>query len=66
MAAATNRQARERRRDPSGGLLTKAEFGEVYDQHGDELWRKAMEEEGSDNSEEENSSIESVRLWLMP
>eukprot|EP01043_Picozoa_sp_COSAG02_P050273 COSAG02_NODE_5149_length_4589_cov_52.640757_5_plen_232_part_00 len=41
MAAAMNRHARERRRDPSGGLLTRSEFAEIYDHHSDGLWREA-------------------------
>lgn len=44
MAAATNRQARERRRDPSGGSLTRSEFAEIYEHHWEELWRESATE----------------------
>jgi hypothetical protein len=47
MAAATNRHVRERRRDPSGGLLTRSEFAEIYDDHSDGLWRQATAESGA-------------------
>jgi hypothetical protein len=41
VAAATNRHAQERRRDPSGGLITRDEFEAVYEDQGDALWRQA-------------------------
>ena len=47
IAAATNRHARERRRDPSGGLLTRSEFAEIYDHFSDGLWRQAAADSGA-------------------
>ena len=40
-SAALNRHAMERRRDPSGGMLTLREFEEVYEAQGYELWQEA-------------------------